>query len=85
MKDGAVPPAKHVDAADRQSFRCPKDVVHPSGYFVEKSSKMNHISVAFSPRIRTDGLTPFPPNYQVLGLMYLAPKTTRAHYGGTLL
>ncbi|NKB78336.1 hypothetical protein HED49_00585 [Ochrobactrum daejeonense] len=27
-----------------------------------KVSKMNHISFAFSPRIQTDGLTPFPPN-----------------------
>ncbi len=60
-------------------------MVHPPGNFVEKSSKMHHISIVFSPRIQTDGLTPFPPNYQVLGLMYLAPKTTRAHYGGTLL
>ncbi len=38
-KNGAVPPVEWLDAADRQSFRCPKDVVHPLGYFVEKARK----------------------------------------------
>gem|GEM_PF-2193744 len=35
VKSGVVPPVKRIDTADRQSFRCPEDVVHPSGYFVE--------------------------------------------------
>ncbi len=36
-KNGVVPPVERLDAADHQSFRCPKDVVHPLGYFVEKA------------------------------------------------
>ncbi len=38
-KNGVVSPVKRFDAADRQSFRCPEDVVHPPGYFVEKARK----------------------------------------------
>ena len=45
-KNGVVPPKRsqlteRFDVADRQrlalAFRCPKDVVHPSDYFVEKT------------------------------------------------
>ena len=39
VKNGVFPPVERLDAADRQSFRCPEDVVHPSGYFVEKARK----------------------------------------------
>jgi len=39
VKNGAVPPVKQLDAANRQSFRCPKDVVHSPGYIVEKARK----------------------------------------------
>ena len=38
-KIGVVLPIKRLDAADRESFRCPKGVVHPLGYFVEKARK----------------------------------------------
>ncbi|OYR13878.1 hypothetical protein CEV33_0677 [Brucella grignonensis] len=39
VKNGVVPPVERLDVAERQSFRCPKDVVHPPGYFVEKARK----------------------------------------------
>jgi hypothetical protein len=38
-KNGVVPPVERFDVADRESFRCPKDVVHPPGYFVEEARK----------------------------------------------
>jgi hypothetical protein len=38
-KNGVVPPSERLDETDRLSFRCPEDVVHPPGYFVEKARK----------------------------------------------
>ncbi len=38
-KNGVVSPAERFDAAERELFRCPEDVVHPPGYFIEKARK----------------------------------------------
>ncbi|ASV84732.1 hypothetical protein CES85_5528 [Ochrobactrum quorumnocens] len=38
-KNAVVAPAERFDTADSQSYRCPDDVAHPSGYFVEKAGK----------------------------------------------
>jgi hypothetical protein len=64
-RNGVVSPVKRFDAADRQSQPWHFGVqrmwsIHPAT--LSKNSKMDHISFAFSPRIRMDGLTPFSPN-----------------------
>lgn len=62
MKNGVVPPVKWLDAADRR-FISVSEGCGPSAWLLrQKSSKMNHISFAFSPSIQTDDLTPFPSN-----------------------
>lgn len=61
-RTGVVPPVERLDDVDRQVISMSEGCGPSARLLRQKVSKMNHISFTFLPRIRTDGLTPFPSN-----------------------